>query len=50
MDTHYPDSVDDYDTMDEEDENIDEEAWVTHQQLSEEATKIEKEFLNVDYL
>ena len=49
MDTHYPDSVDDYDTMDEEDENIDEEAWVTHQQLSEEATKIEKEFLNVDY-
>ena len=25
MDTHYPDSVDDYDTMDEEDENIEEE-------------------------
>ena len=48
MDTHYPDSVDDYDTMDEDEENIDEEAWVT-QQLSAEATKIEKEFLNVDY-
>lgn len=49
MDTHYPDSVDDYDTMDEEDGNIDEEAWLTQQQLSAEATKIEKEFLNVDY-
>ena len=46
MDTHYPDSVDDYDTMDEDEENIDEEA---QQQLSAEATKIEKEFLNVDY-
>ena len=48
MDTHYPDSIEDYDTIDEDD-GIDEEVWVTQKELSAEASKIEKEFLNLDF-
>ena len=49
MDTHYPDSVEDFDTIDEEDNILDEEALVAQQELSEQAKKIEEEFRNVFY-
>ena len=48
-DTHYPDSVEDFDTIDEEDNILDEEALVAQQELSEQAKKIEEEFRNVFY-
>ena len=43
MDTHYPDSVDDFDEIMDD---LDEEAALHHQQLVAQALQIENEFWN----
>ena len=48
MDTNYPDSLDDFDTLDEENSNTDEGGWVA-QELSQQAKQIEERFRNVDF-
>ena len=46
MDTHYPESVEDFNDLDD-DEN--EEHTRVQQELAEQAMKIEKEFWNIDF-
>lgn len=46
MDTHYPESVEDFNDLDD-DEN--EEHTRVQQELAEQAMKIEREFWNIDF-
>ena len=45
MDTHYPDSVDDFDEIMDD---LDEDAALHHQQLVAQALQIENEFWNTE--
>ena len=46
MDTHYPESVEDFNDLDDDE---DEEHTRVQQELAEQAMKIEREFWNIDF-
>ena len=49
MDTHYPESVEDFNDLDDTEDTEDEELIRVQQELSEQAMKIEREFWNIDF-
>ena len=46
MDTHYPESVEDFNDLDDDE---DEERIRVQQELAEQAKEIEREFWNIDF-